>query len=331
MAHTAAAMYGGAALDELITGPLPGDPPIDPTSIGPALLIALALVRYGPRLSRGRLAILGPIGVAMIAQALAGAPHAGDAAVLYVWPVVWSSFFLGRRGAIGIVCAIGLAHAIVLLSLPPARGYPGRWFEVMIPVCAVALVVVRLGDRNEQLLRRLAVEARIDALTGLFNRRGFEERAALSLSLAARERSPMALAMFDIDHFKQVNDAWGHDVGDRVLARTGRIIEHQARETDIVARFGGEEFVVLLAGSELADAHSFAERVRDALAGAVHAPDLPVVRVSVGIDAGRGKDLRILARNADDALYRAKRAGRDRTISFERSPADGSAPEVARV
>ncbi len=319
MAYTAAAMYGGAAVDELITGSLPGDPPMAAGSVGPAIAIALLLVRYGPRIPSRWMAALGPIGVAMIAQALIGAPRSGDAAVLYVWPVVWSSFFFGRRGAIGIVATIAIAHAVVLAALPPTRGYAGRWFEVMVPACTVALVIVRLADRNERLLRRLAEEARVDSLTGLLNRRGFEERAALALAMAERDGTPMAVAMFDIDHFKRINDLWGHDVGDRVLARTGRLIELQARETDVVARYGGEEFVVLLAGSDQAAAHSFAERVRDSLA-AVHAPDMPVVRVSVGVDAGRAaEDVQVLQRNADDALYRAKRTGRDRTITFQRA------------
>jgi diguanylate cyclase (GGDEF)-like protein len=331
MAYTAAAMYAGAAVDEMITGPLPGDPPTDLTSVLPAIAIALALVRFGPRIPSRWLAALGPIGVVMIAQALIGAPRSGDAAVLYVWPVVWSSFFLGRRGAIAIVAMIAVAHAVVLLSLPPSTGYPGRWFEVMIPVCTVALVVVRLAERNESLLARLAEEARIDALTGLLNRRGFEERAALALALAEREGTPTALAMFDIDHFKQVNDDWGHDVGDRVLARTGRMIEREARETDVVARFGGEEFVVLLTGSDLGAARSFAERVRAGLASA-SAPGLPLVRVSVGVDAGRAaEDVRVLQRNADDALYRAKRSGRNRTITFERAAVAGYGMSAERV
>ena len=331
MAYTAAAMYGGAAVDELITGSLPGDPPTDLTSVIPAIAIALLLVRYGPRMSTRWLAALGPIGVVMIAQALIGAPHAGDAAVLYVWPVVWSSFFLGRRGAIAILATIALAHAAVLLALPPTRGYMGRWFEVMIPACTVALVIVTLAERNERLLRRLAEEARIDSLTGLLNRRGFEERAALALAMAERDGTPMALAMFDIDHFKQVNDDWGHEVGDRVLARTGRIIERQARETDVVARYGGEEFVVLLAGSDLGAAHSFGERVRNSLAAA-QAPDMPVVRVSVGVDAGRAaENVQVLQRNADDALYRAKRAGRDRTITFQRAALGGYGMRPERI
>jgi len=319
MAYTAAAMYGGAALDEVITGSLPGDPPTDWVSVVLAVVLAGALARFGPRLPIRWLAVVGPIGVVMIAQALISAPHTGDAAVLYVWPVVWSSFFLGRRGAIGIVATIAVAQAFVLLELPPGRGYPGRWFEVMIPVCIVALVIARLAESNNALLGRLRAEARVDSLTGLLNRRGFEERAALAFSMAAREGTPTALAMFDIDHFKQVNDDCGHDVGDRVLARTGRIIEREARETDVVARYGGEEFVVLLAGADLSAAHAFAERVRESLAAA-QGTGMPVVKVSAGVDSGRAvEDLLELQRHADEALYRAKRAGRDRTITFEGS------------
>jgi diguanylate cyclase (GGDEF)-like protein len=316
MAYTAAAMYAGAAADELITGPLPGDPPTDLASVIPAVLIAVALVRFGPRVPARWLAILGPVGVVLIAQALIGAPPSGDAAVLYVWPVVWISFFLGRRGAFGILATIALAHAFVLLELPTGRDYVGRWFEVLIPCCAVAAVIVRLRAHGEELSARLAEEARVDSLTGLLNRRGFEERAALAGALAEREGVPVALAMFDIDHFKQVNDDFGHEVGDRVLARTGRLIALQARDTDVVARYGGEEFVVLLSGSDIAAAHSFAERVRESLA-ARNAPDLPPVKVSVGVDAVRSEvDLRALQRHADETLYGAKRAGRDRTMRF---------------
>ena len=317
MAYTAAAMYGGAALDELITGVLPGDAPSDPALVLLATVVALALARFGARLPRACLAALGPIGAVLIAQALAGAPPAGDAAVLYLWPVVWSSFFFGRRGAVMIVATIALAHALVLLSLPPSTGYPGRWFQVVLAIAAVAAVVATLGERNEQLFRALARDARLDSLTGLLNRRGFDERATLALARAARERSTLALVTFDIDHFKRINDEWGHDVGDRVLARTGRLLKGEVREIDAVARLGGEEFVALLAGADIDAARAFAARVRNVLAR----PDgelLPVVGVSVGVDAATAPaSIASLQRNADAALYHAKRSGRDRTVVFE--------------
>ena len=190
MAYTAAAMYGGAALDGALEGLIPGDPPF---AIAPALIAALVvtyLLIGGPRLPRWALATLGPIGVVLIASALATTPGAGDGAVLYVWPVLWTTFFFGRRGAVAIVTCIALAHAVTLLSLPAASSYPGRWIDVVVAVSVLGVVVLTLVDRNDQLLMQLAEEARSDALTGLLNRRGFDERASLELTRAPSRRSP---------------------------------------------------------------------------------------------------------------------------------------------
>ncbi len=324
MAYTAAAMYGCAVLDEAITGALPGDRGL---AVGPVVLasvVVAALLLVGPRLPRWALASTGPVGVVLIAQALAGTPAAGDAAVLYMWPVLWMSFFFGRRGAISIVVCIGVAHAIVLSSLPAASGYVGRWVDVMISVCVVASVVVMLVERNDRLLERLAEEARVDPLTGLLNRRGFYERAALELARAKREGGSLALVAFDIDYFKRVNDEWGHEIGDRVLAWTGELLAAGSRDIDVVARFGGEEFVALLPGSDSGDAAAFAERIRMALASA-DSHGLPKVRVSAGIDSATGPErLDALLKRSDSALYRAKRAGRDQTVIFARDDGQDS-------
>ena len=126
MAYTAAAIYGGAALDGAIESLLPRGPSFAITPVIFAAVIVIALLTGGPRLPRWALALLGPIGVVLIADALAATPGAGDGAVLYMWPVLWSTFFFGRRGAISIVSCIGVAHAITLLTCrrPPAT--PGR-------------------------------------------------------------------------------------------------------------------------------------------------------------------------------------------------------------
>jgi diguanylate cyclase (GGDEF)-like protein len=217
-----------------------------------------------------------------------------------------------------IVVSIGIAHAIVLLLLPGASSYPGRWVDVMISVSVVAAVVLTLVDRNDRLLAQLADEARADALTGLLNRRGFDERASLEVARARRQGDSIAIATFDIDHFKRVNDQWGHEIGDRVLAWTGRLLAVWSRDIDVVARFGGEEFVVLLPASDSADAASFAERVRTALATA-DSHQLPRIRVSAGVDSTIApKSIDALLQGSDSALYDAKRAGRDRTMIFER-------------
>ena len=326
MAYTAAAMYGGAALDGAIEGLIPGDPSFAIAPVIGAAVIVTLVVAFGPRLPRRWLAPLGPIGVVLIAVALAATPGAGDGAVLYMWPVLWMTFFFGRRGTISIVVCIGIAHAATLLVLPAASSYPGRWVDVMVSVSVVGIVILTLADRNDQLLTQLANEARTDALTGLLNRRGFEERASLELARARREQSSIAIAAFDLDYFKRINDEWGHEVGDRVLARTGRLLASQAREIDVVARFGGEEFLVLLPGADAASAEDFAERVRTALSA--EDPELPSVRASAGVlSAVAPTSIDYLVHAADTALYSAKRSGRDRIVAL---PHDRlHAPEIA--
>jgi len=318
MAYTAAAMYGGAAFDGSIEGFLPGDPSFAVAPVFAAIAIAALLALLGPRLPRWALAPLGPIGVVLIAYALSATTGAGDGAVLYVWPVLWTTFFFGRRGAVSIVAFIGVAHAVTLLALPAASSYPGRWVDVMVSVSVVAVVVLTLVHHNDLLLTRLADEARTDALTGLLNRRGFDERAELELARARREGHSIAVATIDVDYFKRINDDWGHEVGDRVLARTGVVLAAETRDIDVVARFGGEEFVVLLPGCDSADGEAFTERVRFTLAGD-DAGGLPTVRVSAGIHATLApRNINTMLQRADSALYEAKRAGRDRTVIFAR-------------
>ena len=113
MAYTAAAMYGGAAVDGAIEGLLPGDPSFAVVPVFVSIALAALLVLLGPRLPRWALAPLGPIGVVLIAYALTATPGAGDGAVLYIWPVLWTTFFFGRRGAV----------AIVVLHRSRARGH----------------------------------------------------------------------------------------------------------------------------------------------------------------------------------------------------------------
>ncbi len=319
MAYTGALMYGGAAFDGALEGVIPGDPSFAITPIVISAVVVTLLVVFGPLLPRPALFMLGPIGVVLIADALANTVGAGDGALLYIWPVLWTTFFFGRRGAIAIVACIGVAHALVLISLPASSSYPGRWVDVMVSVCVVAIVVLTLVRRNDELLGELSSEARTDALTGLFNRRGFDERASLELARSRREGEWIAVAAFDLDYFKRINDEWGHEVGDRVLVRAATVLAREAREIDVVARFGGEEFVVLLPGTDPAAAQVFAERVRAEIAK--HHPELPLVQASAGIRAALAPDsVEELLLGADWALYQAKRSGRDRSVLFTRQP-----------
>jgi diguanylate cyclase (GGDEF)-like protein len=328
MAYTAAAMYGGAAFDGSLEGFLPGDPPFALSPVLASIAITIALVIVGPRLPRRVLGALGPIGVALIAVALIGSPGAGDGSILYIWPVLWMTFFFGRRGAIAAVACVGVAHAVALVAMPASSSFPGRWVDVMISVTVVAVVIMILVRRNDKLLEQLADEARTDALTGLLNRRGFDERAELELAHSRREQRSLAIVAFDIDYFKRINDEWGHEIGDRVLARVGTLLAAQSRDIDIAARLGGEEFVVLLPGAGDAEAERFAGRVRAALS-AEDSGGLPAVRVSAGILAAVAPEaIDLIVQGADSALYRAKRAGRDRIVIQGRS--DEALAPVAR-
>jgi diguanylate cyclase (GGDEF)-like protein len=317
MAYTAAAIYGIAGLDGAIEGFLPGDPPFSMLPVVVVFILFFLLMAVGPRLPRKALALLGPLGVALIAYALSTSPGPGDGAVLYALPVFWTTFFFGRRGAATILVCVAVGHAITLLALPATDSYPGRWLDVMVSVTGVALVVLVLERRNELLMSRLADEARTDPLTGLLNRRGFDEHASRELAHLGRDGHSIALIIFDIDHFKHINDQWGHMVGDRVLAHMARLLCSESRVIDVAARLGGEEFAVLMPGGHQAGATAFAERVRRALVAA-DCSDVPEVRVSAGITVAVDPlDVQTMLERADQALYAAKRGGRDRTVAFE--------------
>lgn len=314
LVNTAAAMYAGAALIVLAQALTANGPA---TEFAPGLVafaMAVLLFLIGPRLPFGPLFFAGPIGAGLVAIGLATTPGAGDGAALYAWPVLWVAYFFGRVETVLIIVWVGLVHALALLALAPGDGYFDRWIDVMVSVSVVGAVVQALSHRNEDLLRRLSAQARIDSLTGILNRRGFDERAPLELARASRDDTPIALVSLDIDHFKRVNDQHGHDAGDRVLVRLGEIFREQGRGTDLVARVGGEEFTALLRPADADQARAYAERVRTAFAGL---DDLGFpVTISAGIAASppSSRQIEALLAQADAALYEAKVSGRNRTV-----------------
>jgi diguanylate cyclase (GGDEF)-like protein len=317
MAHTAAAMYGGAAALGVIEGLIPGGQSFSLLPGLISLIFVIFLLAAGPRLPVTALAALGPIGVVLIAGAISSTEAPGDAAVLYMWPVLWVSYFFGRKESILIVAWVGVAHAAALILMQPEyAGSFDRWFDVMVSVGIVAAVVQALSGRNRRLLSKLAAEARIDKLTDVLNRRGFDERVEIELALARREGSAVAAVAFDIDHFKRINDEWGHEAGDQVLVHLGAVLRSETREGDVVARIGGEEFVTMLARSVLDQARAYAERVRAAFSSSIDLGlDLPRLTVSAGAAAAVAPgEAQELLHVADSALYAAKRAGRDRTV-----------------
>jgi diguanylate cyclase (GGDEF)-like protein/PAS domain S-box-containing protein len=169
-------------------------------------------------------------------------------------------------------------------------------------------------DVTEELRLReeLKRAASSDPMTGLFNRRGFEELAGRELARARRERTPVSMVMFDIDNFKQINDANGHPVGDRVLCAVSRIVRESLRATDVGSRWGGEELLVLLPNADDKAARAMAERARVAVA-AHREPGLIACTISGGIAQWQdGEDLHATVARADERMYRAKALGRNR-------------------
>lgn len=173
---------------------------------------------------------------------------------------------------------------------------------------------VGLAWSNAMMAERIREIARRDGLTGLFNRRAFDESLAMELDRASRTGTAVGLAMIDIDHFKRLNDGHGHQVGDEVLRVVGEVLREESRRMDVAARYGGEEFAVIFPGADTADCTLAGERMRSALADA--AGPVPIT-VSVGVASVRASASSpdVLIRRADDALYRAKAQGRNRVCT----------------
>ena len=315
MAYSAAVMYGGAVLIDAVESAIPGGQTFSLLPGLLALVLVALLVAFGPRLPMPAMAALGPLGVAGIAVAVGTTSGVTDGAILYSWPVLWEAYFFGRRGTILIVASVGIAHGLALIALPADSANLDRWLDVMASVTVIGTVVEILGARNRRLVEQISDEARVDELTGLLNRRGFEERTAAELARARRDRAPLAVVSFDLDYFKRINDEFGHEAGDTVLVRLADCFRAEAREIDVVARMGGEEFVALLPGADPDDAHGFAERIRVRLAASA-GDGSPRVTTSAGVASAIAPErLEELLKAADMALYAAKARGRDRTAA----------------
>lgn len=173
--------------------------------------------------------------------------------------------------------------------------------------------------------RQLRWQAQRDDLLGIYNRRAFEEFLEREMSRVGRQAGRLSLVMFDIDHFKAVNDTYGHLLGDDILKELAEVAASRLRREDVLARWGGEEFIVLLPDTGSEGAHRVAEGLRQAVAEADF-PGPGRLAVSVGVAEMRpGEELKDLTRRVDEALYVAKAAGRDRVRVAGQSP-DPQAP-----
>jgi diguanylate cyclase (GGDEF)-like protein len=251
----------------------------------------------------------------------------GLSGVLWMYPVLLANFLLVDRWiAIG-VSAVGIA-AVLLLPDVFASGLQLALFLITAVItCLFTFIFAARGDSQRA---RLEALARLDPLTQAFNRRALERELQLALESHRRRQGSFGLAVLDLDHFKRVNDTFGHEAGDRVLVEFTRLVGAVTRKGDRLFRSGGEEFVLLLPGAGVAELQIVCEHVRARVAAGL-ACDGQSITVSIGAAAlVTGEDALSWLGRADAAMYRAKNAGRNAVVVDAAGDSPTMAPATAR-
>lgn len=237
---------------------------------------------------------------------------------LILLPVAWAASFYGIRFALVAALCVNttaVSHYI-LLGL---SSYPAIELQTLFSVnLGMAMI---LGASLEE--RRLAMfDAAHDPLTQMLNRRAFFQSGTELLERCRRQKRQLAVLMIDLDHFKQINDTWGHQIGDQVLMKVAECCRQVCRHTDIQGRIGGEEFVLLLDDADPQQAYEVAERLRLAIEAVLIPQSSESISTSIGMShlTHANEDLEELMRQADMALYEAKASGRNACRSVALHP-----------
>jgi diguanylate cyclase (GGDEF)-like protein len=199
---------------------------------------------------------------------------------------------------------------------------PIQWSEQARTIFSSVAGHLAVAIHNAEQFNAVQTRAITDQLTGVYNRRFFEERMSAELSNAQHQKYPLCLALLDIDHFKGINDTYGHAAGDMVLHKLGFLLKTNMRKGTVVARFGGEEFAVILPNTVLHTAHFTMDNIRKLIESQIATDDGKPITISVGVceanlsdPAGLTWAQQVLIQRADENLYRAKRSGRNRVCS----------------
>lgn len=220
-----------------------------------------------------------------------------------------------------LVCATPAALYQVVVNDNTALAYAialgaRSWACTLISVGFLASVLIEY----QQYLSHLATQ---DPLTKLLNRRGLEDTLQLSLAKASRQRLAIAAIAIDIDHFKKINDTFGHQAGDKVLRKIASVLKAHCRASDVVARTGGEEFLIVLTDTNLESAQTLAQRIRTKISDKplMAGPYSISATISLGLAVSKGETtLDTLIQEADQALYLAKQGGRNRVATIASNP-----------
>ena len=220
----------------------------------------------------------------------------------------------GAASIRAVLATTDLAQVRLLVGSPVVCSLVGA-VSLSLFLASLGLILMT-GERVQRRLQQLASR---DSLTGLLTRGGFNQFAQQILATAKRDVKEVGFLMIDIDHFKVINDRYGHRVGDAVLTAVARRIDTQMREVDIISRYGGEEFAVLLPGSDAEQTHAVTERLRVAVASGSYAAGSQPLQgtISIGFASAKPEHASIeqLYVEADKALYQAKREGRNRVVA----------------
>lgn len=290
-----------------------GEPRWRPTldGIGAAMILILWLT-YGSHNYPGRLFVMA---LAHIGFFAVGAYLAWRAA-----PQGFGSRFLSAVFLLGVAVAVWRIATLPIASQELEDVFDHSLVQqIYLGMFSLGVLGLSIGFillANERLRVELEFMATRDPMTGALNRRAFFSRAEVEWARSLRSRRPLAVIASDIDFFKKVNDTYGHHVGDLVIKDFSRRTSDMLRLPDILARFGGEEFVILLPDTGSADARKVAERIRKEIENR-RSKDLPAYTVSLGVavsqgETGQAADIEGLLAEADAALYRAKQGGRNR-------------------
>ena len=250
----------------------------------------------------------------------------GVQGALWSFPALFMFFFLLPRRvamALGLALLVGVtASSVVALGVPLAA----RVFGSMLLTLAMINVVLNVVGN---LQKSLVAQAITDPLTGAFNRRHLKVHLDRMVVSAESPPPQESLLIFDVDHFKLINDRCGHDAGDEVLRRLAATVVARKRRDDLLFRIGGEEFLLLLPGASIDDAQRVADELLLRLGQAELLPDARVT-VSIGVSTlEAGQSAEIWVKRADLALYEAKRGGRDRVVVAAATPLPASVDLVA--